>query len=74
MPPARGAPVAVLKKTDPSPLAPESDEEKAVNEKPDKPADKPTEETKAGEQAGDKTGAAGKRARSRPRRKSRPGS
>ena len=53
--------LAVLKKTDPSPLAPESDEEKAVNEKPDKPADKPTEETKAGEQAGDKTGAAGEK-------------
>jgi tricorn protease len=53
--------LAVLKKTDPSPLAPESDEEKAADEKPDKPADKPTEEAKAGEQAGDKTGAAGEK-------------
>jgi tricorn protease len=52
--------LAVLKKTDPSPLAPESDEEKAADEKPDKPADKPTdEEKKAGERAVDKAGAAG---------------
>jgi tricorn protease len=50
--------LAVLRKTDPSPLAPESDEEKAADEKPDKPAG---EEKKAGEQAGDKTGAAGEK-------------
>jgi tricorn protease len=54
--------LAVLRKTDPSPLAPESDEEKAADEKPDKPSDKPTaEEKKAGEQAGDRTGAAGEK-------------
>ncbi len=41
--------LAVLKKTDPSPLAPESDEEKIGGEKPDKPADKPAEGDKPAE-------------------------
>ncbi|MGH9770039.1 MAG: S41 family peptidase, partial [Blastocatellia bacterium] len=49
--PTRSVYVAVLKKTDPSPLAPESDEEKIAEEKPSenkdeaKPADKPAEQS-----------------------------
>ncbi len=44
--------LAVLKKTDPSPLAPESDEEKVGDAKPDeKPADKPAEGEKKAEAA-----------------------
>ena len=40
----RSAYVVVLKKTDPSPLAPESDEEKiAEKKKPEAPSDKPAE-------------------------------
>jgi tricorn protease len=42
--PTRSAYVVVLKKSDPSPLAPESDEEKTVEEKkPEAPGDKPAE-------------------------------
>ena len=42
--PTRSAYVVVLKKTDPSPLAPESDEEKTGEEKkPEVPSDKPAE-------------------------------
>jgi len=42
--PTRSVYVVVLKKTDPSPLAPESDEEKTAEEKkPDAPSDKPAE-------------------------------
>ena len=42
--PTRSAYVVVLKKTDPSPLAPESDEEKTGEEKkPEAPSDKPAE-------------------------------
>ncbi|HEY6399979.1 MAG TPA: PDZ domain-containing protein, partial [Blastocatellia bacterium] len=42
--PTRSVYVAVLKKTDPSPLAPESDEEKVAEEKPaEKPAEKSSE-------------------------------
>ncbi|HEY5838245.1 MAG TPA: PDZ domain-containing protein, partial [Pyrinomonadaceae bacterium] len=42
--PTRSAYVVVLKKTDPSPLAPESDEEKTGEEKkPEAPGDKPAE-------------------------------
>ncbi|HKO35369.1 MAG TPA: PDZ domain-containing protein [Pyrinomonadaceae bacterium] len=48
--PTRSAYVVVLKKTDPSPLAPESDEEKTGDEKkPESPSDKPAE----GEQKAD---------------------
>ena len=45
--PTRSVYVAVLKKTDPSPLAPESDEEKIAEEKKDEPksGDKPAEQT-----------------------------
>ncbi len=54
--PTRNVYVAVLKKTDPSPLAPESDEEKVGEEKKDedKSADKPAEQTgeKKAEEAG----------------------
>jgi len=46
--------LAVLKKTDASPLAPESDEEKVGDAKPgDKPAEKPAEGEKKGEAAGE---------------------
>lgn len=42
--PTRSVYVVVLKKTDPSPLAPESDEEKTAEEKkPEPPSDKPAE-------------------------------
>src|SRR5688572_30874764 len=43
--PTRSVYVVVLKKTDPSPLAPESDEEKiaAEDKKPEPPSDKPAE-------------------------------
>jgi len=42
--PTRSVYLAVLKKTDPSPLAPESDEEKVAEEKPsEKPSEQPSE-------------------------------
>jgi len=46
--------LAVLRKTDPSPLAPESDEEKVGEEKTDKPGDKPEGEKKAEAKPGEK--------------------
>ncbi|MFY9621512.1 MAG: PDZ domain-containing protein [Pyrinomonadaceae bacterium] len=55
--PTRSAYVVVLKKTDPSPLAPESDEEKTAEEKkPEAPSDKPAES----EQKADPAAAAAK--------------
>src|SRR5581483_9171647 len=51
--PTRSVYVCVLKKTDPSPLAPESDEEKVAEEKKDEPksGDKPAEGEKKAETA-----------------------
>ena len=76
--------LAVLKKTDPSPLAPESDEEKIGGDKPDKPADKPAEGEKQAEasrarsrrrsgEAGREEGAAEGRDRHRRHRPADPG-
>ncbi len=50
--PTRNVYIAVLKKTDPSPLAPESDEEKVTADAPSKPETKPAE--KPGEKPADK--------------------
>src|SRR6266545_1249195 len=52
--PTRSVYVAVLKKTDPSPLAPESDEEKVAEEKPSEKKDGATEGESGGAGEGEK--------------------